>query len=458
MPWTVPIRIVFYLALIFFGAVASARSNGVILTPEQMRADLAFLRDVWAPLDKSFSDKQELEFKRFVDTTMAKTAQLKPEEFALEVSRAVAIARNGHTNANVGSFLGADLPIRTWWFADGLRIVKTHPTFSRLLGARIDVIGKLPAREAFERFKPYLSGTDQRIRFLSPGYLVTPLILKHIGTIDDPSGVALTMQLRNGKTEEITLQPTMSSDPGDERLVGLNRGYSILSPDPADLEGRWSHVLDDITVHSPLYGRRGDIKASFLSAARDVLYIRLDTVASTDETPLEEKFARIIRDTILAERPRHAIVDLRMNNGGDFFKSILFSQALPRLLPSDGRVVVLVGRATFSAGIVTAAMLKGSGGDKVTIIGETMGDNGRFWAEGKKIELPNSKIVIRYGAQFQDYENGCYDISECYWATVAFGPRGISLHPDTIVDPTFDDYAAGEDPVLKAAMEIIGPR
>ncbi len=455
---TVPIRLVFYLALIFFGAVASARSNGFMLTPEQMRSDLTFLKDVWAPLDKSFSDQQALQFKRFVDATMAKTAHLKPEEFALEVSRAVAIARNGHTNANIGSFLGADLPIRIWWFADGLRIVKTHPDFSPLLGARIDLIGKLSASEAHERLKPYLSGTDQRIRFLSPGYLVSPLILKHIGAIDDPSRIAFTMRLRNGKTEEIVLQPTMSPDPGDERLAGLNRGYSILSPDPADLVGRWSHVLDGLTVSSPLYGRRRDVQATFLGAAPDVLYIRLDTVASTDETPLEDKFARIIRDNILAERPRHVVVDLRMNNGGDFFKTILFSQALPRLLPKDGRVVVLVGRATFSAGIVTAAMLKGSGGDKVTIIGEAMGDNGRFWAEGKKIELPNSKIAIRYGAQFQDYENGCYDISECYWATVAFGPRGISLDPDRVIDPTFDDYAAGGDPVMKAAIEITGSR
>lgn len=455
---TIPIRIVFCLALISFGAVSSARSDDVILTSEEMRADLTFLKEVWAPLDRSFSDQQELEFRRFIDTTMAKTAHLRPEEFALEVSRAVAIARNGHTNANIGSFLGADLPIRTWWFADGLRIVKTHPDFYRLLGARIDVIGKLPASETFGRLKPYLSGTDQRIRFLSPGYLVTPLILRHIGAIDDTSRVALTMRLRDGKTEEIVLHPTMSSDPGDERLVGLNRGYSILSPDPADLEGRWPHVLDGLTAYSPLYGRRGDVKASFLSEARDVLYIRLDTVASTDETPLEDKFAQVIRDNILAKRPRHAVVDLRMNNGGDFFKTILFSQALPRLLPNDGRVVVLVGRATFSAGIVTAAMLKGAGGDKVTIIGETMGDNGRFWAEGKKVELPNSKITIRYGAQFQDYENGCYDISECYWATVAFGPRGISLDPDMVINPTFDHYAAGEDPVLKAAIEIVGSR
>ena len=78
---------------------------------------------------------------------------------------------------------------------------------------------------------------------------------------------------------------------------------------------------------------------------------------------------------------KHMIVDLRFNPGGDLFNTILFSRALPRLVPRDGRVFVLVGRATSSVAISTAAMLKGSGGDKVTLIGEDMGDDSRFWVE-----------------------------------------------------------------------------
>jgi hypothetical protein len=101
-------------------------------------------------------------------------------------------------------------------------------------------------------------------------------------------------------------------------------------------------------------------------------------------------------------------------------------------------------------------MLKGEGGDNVTLVGEPMGDGGQFWSEGKYVELPNSKIAVRYSPQFHDYETGCFDIDDCYWATVAFGPRGISISPETTVDLSFKAYAEGRDPVLETALDLAG--
>lgn len=452
------IRYLLLLPVALMSLAVPVLSGETRLTPAQMRKDLAFLKDEWAPLDKSFNDQEQRAFRKLVEDTTSASEKLTSEAFAMAVAQAAAIAHNGHTNANVWPFLGKDLPVRAWWFSDGLYIVKAHPAFSRLLGARIEKIGALTAAQAHERVKPYLSGNDQRIRFLSPGYLVSPVVLKQIGATDKADSVHLTMQLADGKAEEIKLDALAQGDPGDERLTGLNRGYAVLIPDPASLRGRWSHVLDNLGDRSLLYSTRSDVQTSFLGAAKDVLYIRIDSVASVDDTPLQDKFATIIQKDILPARPRNIIVDLRLNNGGDFFNTILFSQAMPRLVPRGGRVLVLVGRATFSAGIVTAAMLKGAGGDKVSLIGETMGDDARFWAEGKKVLLPNSRISVRYASQFQDYEKGCTELSTCYWATVAFGPRGISLAPEIMIDTSFAAYANGRDIVLEAAMDQIGQR
>jgi hypothetical protein len=434
--------------------VSPAWADDVRLTPAQMREDLTFLKEEWAPLDKSFSDGQRQEFNRRVDDTAAASEHLTPEEFALDVMRAVAIARNGHTSANVGAFLGDDLPIRTWSFPDGLYIVKTHPGFERLLGARIDRIGSLATQEALDRLRVYLSGTDQRIRFLSPGYLVTPVVLEQIGAVENIARVPLTVQHADGRTETVELAPTKNKDPGDERKASLNRGYSVLIPDDPGLPGRWRHLLDGRKDLSPIYGKRSDVQSHFLDTSSEVLYIRNDTARSIDDTPLPDKLAGIVLEKILPTQPKYIVVDLRLNNGGDFFNTILFSQALPRLVPRDGRIFVLVGRATFSAGITTAAMLKGEGGDNVTFIGEQMGDSGQFWSEGKYIELPNSKIPVRYSAQFHDYETGCFDIADCYWATVAFGPRGISIAPEIAIDLSFKAYAEGRDPALEKALDL----
>ena len=438
--------------MVFYPTIP-ARAEGLQLTPTQMREDLVYLKNDWAPLDKSFSDPQRLEFNRLVDKLAADADSLQPQQFALEVMRAAAIPRNGHTSANVGVMLGDDLPLRAWWFADGLYIVKAHPDFARLLGARIDKIGQLTTADAQERVAPYLSGTDQRIRFLSPGYLVTPSVLRQIGAIADTASVPLAVRLVDGTSETVELRASSQGDPGDERAKGLNRGYSVLTPDEPDLPGRWLHVLDKVGERSPLYSKRGDVQSRFLDDAKRVLYIRNDTVNSVDETPLLDKFAGIVHQSILPAQPRYIIVDLRMNNGGDFFNTILFAKAMPRLTPADGHVFVLVGRATFSAAITTAGMLKTEGGGKVTLVGEPMGDGGQFWSEGKRLTLPHSQIAVRYSPLFHDYENGCTDMASCYWAAVAFGPSGISLKPETTIDVTFADYAAGRDPVLKFAMD-----
>jgi hypothetical protein len=84
VPWSV-------LALVFMMAavnVASVSAQPPALTAAQMRDDLAFLRDTWAPLDRSFSVEQRRAFDDIVAATSAKADQLTPAEFGFAVSRA----------------------------------------------------------------------------------------------------------------------------------------------------------------------------------------------------------------------------------------------------------------------------------------------------------------------------------------------------------------------------------
>lgn len=451
------LNIAAFAAVLGSAAIGEVNADNGPLTPAQMREDLTFLKQEWAKLDRSFNDQQRLEFEKFVDAAAAAAEKLSPQMFALELMRATAIARNGHTNANAAAtLLGPDLPIRVWAFPDGLYVVKAHPDFGHLLGARVDKIGSMETAAAMQQLQPYISGTDQRIRFLSPGYLVSPAVLRQIGAIEDEATVPLTLTLANGQTETIQLRPSKDGDPGDERLTNLSRGYSVLTPDPKELAGRWLHVLDSKSELSPIYGTRSDVQAQFLGGSKDVLYIRNDSGRSIDKTPLPDKFAWVVLTNLLPAKPRYVIVDLRFHNGGDLFNAIQFAGALPRLVPRDGHVFVLVSRATFSAGITTAAMLKGADKSKVTLVGEPMGDSGQFWAEGASIKLPNSQIPVRYSTEFHDYETGCFELGKCYWAVVAFGPRDISIMPEMPVDVKFADYAAGRDPVLEAALAETG--
>ena len=107
-----------------------------------------------------------------------------------------------------------------------------------------------------------------------------------------------------------------------------------------------------------------------------------------------------------------------------------------------------------NASIVTASMLKIHGGGRVSFVGDHMGDEDRFWAEGSMLELPRSGIEVRYSDYFHDWSQPCRD-SACLWATRIFGPTTpISLQPDVPVRTTFSDYAEGVDAVLDRALEL----
>jgi len=423
------------------------------LTAAQMREDLDVLRAHWAPFDKSFSAGQRVMLDRTIDDSLAQVDTLSPPEFALVVMRAAAIPRNGHTRASVGMMLH-DLPVRAWWFADGLYIISVHPQFADLLGARIEAFGSLTADAALARAAPFISGNDQRIRYLSAIYLMYPELLRHIGAAEDACDVPLTLRLPDGSTRAVHLSRADSPDPGDPHDPAL-RGYSVLIPDDAGMAGRWLHILDHVPHRPATYAPPVDLEQQWIGDGGDVLYIRSNVILSLDQTPLDQKLLfGTLQSSVVPRRPRAVIVDLRLNNGGNFFNTILFAQALPRLLPPGGRIFVLVGRATFSAALVTAAMLKGNGGDRTTLVGESMGDDSRFWAENCSVTLANSGIVLSYSTGFHDWTGGCSDPQQCYWPVVAFGTRTASLEPEVRIEPTFADYGAGRDPVLNAALAM----
>ena len=188
-----------------------------------------------------------------------------------------------------------------------------------------------------------------------------------------------------------------------------------------------------------------------------MLYVRSNRIFSPDPTKAFDipiKFFDILQHQVVERRPRYVIVDLRFNAGGNYFNAVLFAQALPRLLAPKGKVFVLVGRNTFSAAIVTAALLKEYGGQRVTLVGETMGDASHFWAEGGELVLPNSKMVVTYASAFHHLAHRCSNPDRCYWGDVAVGLKAVSLEPQLRIATPFADYAAGHDPVLDRVLSM----
>lgn len=429
------------------GAAVAAPS----LTPAQMREDLAVLGEKLHTLDRSFDDDQWQQFEKLVHDAAQDADRLDAARFALSVSRAVAVARNGHTNASVGGFFNS-LPVRLWWFRDGLYVIKAHPDFAELLGARVEAFGPLTAEQALARAAPYVSGTDTSIRAKSPAFLIALEFLREIGATRSDEKVQVTFTLRDGKRRTIALNVARTEDPEPRRSF-----YAALVPSDASLVGRWPHVLDRIATHPLIYQPDVDLQVEWLQADPGLLYLRSNRIFGTRQTRygLMEKLVNLLHAEIAPKRPPHIVVDLRLNTGGDFFNTITFAQTLPALLPPGGRIYVLVGPVTFSAALVTAALLRQHGGENVLLVGEQMGDAETFWSEGVPFDLPNSHIRVSPALWKWSLDEPCTDVARCYFAASILGPRRVTLEPDVEVKVAFADYAAGRDPVLETVLQRI---
>ena len=130
-----------------------------------------------------------------------------------------------------------------------------------------------------------------------------------------------------------------------------------------------------------------------------------------------------------------------------------FVKSLPSLVP--GRIFVLTSPWTFSAAISTAGYLEQAGGERVTIVGEMVGDRLEFWAEGRLVRLPYSGAAMSYSRQRHDYKTGCRPYTDCHGPVVRNPISVNTLAPDIEAPITIESILAGRDPAMEAIAQSL---
>ena len=114
--------------------------------------------------------------------------------------------------------------------------------------------------------------------------------------------------------------------------------------------------------------------------------------------------------------------------GGDLNLTRDFMRALPALA-EGGRVYAITSGRTFSAAISSLGYLKQAAGDRLTIVGEPIGDRLEFWAEGNILQLPGLGALMLYADERHNYMTGCPE-ADCHRSIRDHPIRVRSLQPD----------------------------
>lgn len=445
--------IVLPLSFILYPAFKSypdaAAQNGGPLA-EQNTQDLAHLRNMQS-MERAFTAETSAAFGKAVDELAAQASSLDRPALAMGAAKAVALARNGHTNVlglSGGQGFNA-VPLRLGWFSDGLFVLRAAPEHRDLLGARVLAANGRSPEDLVVALRPYVGGTVQYARELSPNFLISPELL-HAAKLADK---ATESEFSFRKTDGTEIVRLFAAAPGEgeptARTVWPKRD---LSPVPrSEGDAGLVHVLDG--REAPSYLSRPEQNAWHSYLEGDILYVQLNRFRDQGQAVLPDYLAGVLAEAG-ARGVKHAVVDLRFSPGGNYLLGTDFSRQLPEVVL--GRIFVLTSGNTFSAAISIASRLKYYSGERAVLVGEEMGDGGKMWGEGGTTVMPNSKIAFRYTTGYHDWENGCglSEIRTCFFLNYFYGTAGGSLLPQVPVAQDFASYAAGEDVVLAEALRL----
>ena len=359
------------------------------------------------------------EYRAAADRLIARLADLDDDQLMVELLRLVALLgeRDGHANMN--PLAGGHrrelhlFPIATSEFADGVYVVAA-PGRPQLVGRKLVAIQARPIAEVLRLVDPLVT-YDNALSLAahrSP-YLVTAEILHGVGITPTAARAVFSVE----GVADIELTPVTAS-------AYINA-----------LRPVYPNYLDGMPKRSrPLFvQKRGASQwVTTLDKGR-VVYFVYNTVTG-DPMGTADRILRLARQ----KKTRRVIVDLRNNGGGDINTYPYLLQTLKsRSINKRGKLVVLIGRTTYSAAVHFAVDLRR--GTRAILVGEPTGGSPNHYSDTDPVALPVSGYTI--------------NVPRIHFVKLP-GQSGLQLDPDVAVPLNGADFFAGRDPVLARALTL----
>jgi hypothetical protein len=425
------------LVAMFLCALPQARGD-------DFTADLPVVRE-FLDLDTSYSPQERAAAEAAFARLEQSAGNMAAAAFQLAVAHIAALARNGHTMllAGVWQHQFNRTPLAYHAFADGVFVVQAPEPMRELLGVRLTAIDGRDVDALADAFTTYCGARRSKCDEWLGFFLESPAILHAAGFAKADDRVDVQLALADNSKTTRTLVAALDPPEGEIfAFLDESRLVTFVAENVVPQDGVPFYLT------SPGQAFLGTVLEEL-----DAIYLQLRINKSYYDQRIEDFFAQA-RAQLKAATPRHVIVDLRLDGGGDLNTTRQFFQSLPSLVPGDGRIFGLTSGRTFSAGIASAGYLKQAAPERVTIVGEPIGDDLEFWAEGGFVQLPVSRAVLLPATERHDYVTGCQE-ADCHESIRRHPIRVQSLEPDIAAPLSYADYRAGRDAALEAVRRAL---
>jgi hypothetical protein len=257
---------------------------------------------------------------------------LEPHQIIVRMKQITALVGDGHTGLHVPPYFRL-LPIALFWFGPDLRVLAAAAEYREAAGARVVEIGGLGIADVQARvatcFPSAAAENEWYVLNTSSAFIIRPEILHALGIVADPARVPVTFEGDDGRRFTLDLVP-IAPPPV------VNRSFAV-------------HGLIPAASSPPLFRQRPGEPFWFrLLPDSQTVYVSFRNYRDLGE------HAHRLFQFLDRTRPARLIIDLRQNGGGDFYQGRKHLIEPPKRRPQltqKGRLYVVVGRATYSAGL-----------------------------------------------------------------------------------------------------------
>ena len=392
------------------------------MNPEKWKEDINFLRENLSKKHYNlFFKREKPQFDKDLDNLISKTKTISDLEIALKLQQIIAKQGDTHTNISWGKYLSNDkiLPLRFFYFEDGIYVTLTNQKNKELLGKKIIKINGFDIKKVTDSISSLFVNENKAIyKSKSLTGLHSTQLLRFFGFAKNDS-IKITFQNSNLLTEKTLLPEEIKDD--DKIKINPQNITFIRENKKKIFEKKYFEKEKILYV---LYN-------SCVSKEEPSIY-----KGKPEETTLPSflEFQNEVKKMLNDNPVEKLIFDMRLNSGGSYKQGDNFIRevVINSKIDKKGKLFVLIGRDTFSAAILNSSFFQEN--TKAIFVGEETMGKPNHYGFLNYFSLNNSKIEVSYSTEI---------------VLTTKKKNQETMKPDYNVEETFEDYKNGIDPVFE---------
>lgn len=402
-----------FFSVIKYGLVAQEQEDKL-----DWSADLDYLKE---HVYKTFPQAKERiplnEFNLRLAQIKFKAPSLSKEEMAVEIMWLLALTNDN--DCFVHPFQDAlntrILPLKTYFFSNGLYVCDAAEPYTELIGEKIDQIGNLKVEDLFKKLQTVIPSDNEHYqRYQFSLYSQLPNFLIWAGAIESNKEVSI---LTSSNVSKIVAFRDFSSYLKLDRTLASQVKLENSNVNHYN-ENYWMEDLQD----------------------QKSLFIQLKAIKDEKEGKTFSEFVKEIEARIKSGKVEKVIIDNRYGGGGNGFKLVGFIKLLreSKTINQKGKLFVLTSRSTKGALLEFTSILQLN--TKAIIVGEPSGEGPNTVGDRITVTLPNSKLEVQ--------------LTKLFWPTSFEFDNRKTIQAQLLVNYTFEDYLAKKDPWLNSVEDF----